>query len=64
MVPSATAWFASSNQLGLIVGPVLGGLLYELGPATVYGLAVAFWCIGARFIFLIHMERCRARASR
>jgi MFS family permease len=56
VVPSATAWFASSNQLGVIVGPVLGGLLYELGPGTVYGLAVAFWCIGASFIFLIHME--------
>ncbi len=34
---------------------MLGGLLYELGPGTVYGLAVAFWCIGASFIFLIHM---------
>jgi MFS family permease len=56
VVPSATAWFASSNQLGVIVGPVLGGLLYDLGPATVYGLAVAFWCLGASFIFLIHME--------
>jgi MFS family permease len=56
VVPSATAWFASSNQLGAIVGPVLGGLLYGLGPGTVYGLAVAFWCLGASFIFLIHME--------
>ncbi len=57
VVPAATAWFASSNQLGVIVGPILGGLLYDLGPGTVYGLAVAFWCIGASFIFLIHMER-------
>ncbi|MBX9776388.1 MAG: MFS transporter [Xanthobacteraceae bacterium] len=56
VVPSATAWFASSNQIGLIVGPILGGVLYELGPGTVYGLAVAFWFIGASFIFLIHME--------
>jgi MFS family permease len=56
VVPSATAWFASSNQLGVIVGPVLGGFLYELGPGTVYGLAVSFWLIGASFIFLIHME--------
>jgi MFS family permease len=56
VVPSATAWFASSNQIGLIVGPVLGGLLYGLGPGTVYGLAVSFWCFGASFIFLIHME--------
>ena len=61
VVPSATAWFASANQLGQIVGPVLGGLLYELGPATVYGLAIAFWCVGASFIFLIHMETRAAR---
>jgi MFS family permease len=57
VVPSATAWFASSNQLGVIIGPVLGGFLYGLGPGTVYGLAAAFWCLGASFIFLIAMER-------
>jgi MFS family permease len=56
VVPSATAWFATSNQVGLIVGPVLGGFLYELGPGVVYGLAVSFWLIGASFIFLIQME--------
>jgi MFS family permease len=56
VVPSATAWFASSNQIGVIVGPILGGLLYELGAGTVYWLAVSFWLIGASFIFLIHME--------
>jgi MFS family permease len=64
VVPSATAWFASSNQLGLIVGPVLGGLLYDLGPGLVYGLAVAFWCIGASFIFLIHMENVPRASER
>jgi MFS family permease len=56
VVPSATAWFASSNQVGLIVGPILGGLLYELGPGNVYGLAAVLWCIGASFIFLIQMK--------
>jgi MFS family permease len=56
VVPSATAWFATSNQVGLIVGPILGGVLYELGPGMVYGLAVSFWLIGASFIFLIQME--------
>ena len=47
MVPSATAWFVSANQIGQIVGPILGGLLYELGPAAVYGIAIALWCLGA-----------------
>ena len=27
LVPSATAWFATANQAGQIVGPVVGGLL-------------------------------------
>jgi MFS family permease len=62
VVPAATAWFASSNQVGLIVGPVFGGLLYGLGPATVYGLAAAFWLIGASIILMIKMEQVR-RAS-
>jgi len=61
-VPSATAWFVSANQIGTIAGPILGGVLYELGPATVYGIAIAFWCIGAAFIFMIRMAPV-ARAS-
>ena len=57
VVPAATAWFASSNQLGQIVGPVVGGLLYGFGGATVvYGAAIALWCVGAAFIVLIRME--------
>ena len=57
LVPAATAWFASANQAGQIVGPVLGGLLYALGPAVVYGFAIGLWCIGAAFIFMMRMER-------
>ena len=56
IVPSATAWFVSANQIGMIAGPVLGGLLYGLGPATVYGIAIALWCVAAAFIFMIRME--------
>ena len=63
LVPAATAWFASANQAGQIVGPVLGGLLYGLGPAAVYGTAIALWCIGAASSAMIEMERV-PRASR
>src|SRR6185436_6849057 len=42
---------------GQIGGPVLGGLLYELGPATVYGVAIGLWAIGAAFIAMMRMER-------
>jgi MFS family permease len=57
LVPAATAWFASANQAGQIVGPVLGGLLYGLGPAVVYGLAIGLWMVGAAFIAMMRMER-------
>ncbi len=57
LVPAATAWFATANQAGAIVGPVLGGLLYGLGPDVVYSTAIGLWCIGASFIFMMTMER-------
>ena len=57
VVPSATAWFVSTNQIGQIGGPILGGVLYALaGPETVYGVAVSLWCVGAAFIFTIRMQ--------
>ena len=61
-VPSATAYFASANQAGAIIGPLLGGFLYEFGPLTVYGSAIGLWVVGACFIFMIRMERA-PRAS-
>ena len=48
VVPSAMAWFASANQTGQIVGPALGGVLYLLGPTTVYGVTIVLWGLGAR----------------
>jgi hypothetical protein len=57
LVPAATAWFASANQAGQIVGPVLGGLLYGLGAAVVYGVAIGLWIVGAAFIAMMRMER-------
>jgi len=57
LVPAATAWFTSANQAGQIVGPILGGLLYALGPAAVYGTAIVLWAVGACFIGMIKMER-------
>ena len=46
VVPRAMAWFASANQTGQIVGPALGGVLYLLGPTTVYGLTIVLWGLG------------------
>jgi MFS family permease len=62
IVPSATAWFVSTNQIGQIAGPILGGVLYYFGPEVVYGVAIVLWVLGAALIFLIRMEHVpRAR---
>jgi MFS family permease len=50
IVPQATAYFATANQAGFLYG------LFGLGPVTVYGIAIALWCVGAFFIFLMQME--------
>ena len=63
LVPAATAWFTSANQAGQIVGPVLGGVLYALGPAAVYGTTIALWAVGACFIAMIRMERAPRSAE-
>jgi MFS family permease len=55
LVPSATAWFASANQTGQIVGPSLGGVLYILGPATVYSITIALWAIGGVMLAFMRM---------
>ena len=56
-VPSAMAWFSSANQTGQIAGPALGGVLYLLGPGTVYGITIAMWGIGAVMLALMRMTR-------
>ncbi len=43
-----------------------GGLLYGLyglGPAVVYGAAIALWCIGAAFLAMMRMERAPRSAE-
>ena len=56
VVPSAMAWFASANQTGQIVGPALGGVLYLLGPTTVYGVTIVLWGLGGFMLALMRVE--------
>jgi MFS family permease len=57
VVPSAMAWFSSANQTGQIAGPALGGVLYLLGPGTVYGITIAMWCLGGVMLAAMRMAR-------
>jgi MFS family permease len=59
MVQQATAWSASANQAAQIVGPALGGLLYALGPATVYATGAAGLLTAGLLIRLIRIDRTR-----
>ncbi len=36
--PNAVAWNAQANQISVVTGPALGGVLYGFGAETVYGL--------------------------
>jgi MFS family permease len=56
VLSSAMAWFASANQTGQIVGPALGGVLYLLGPTTVYGVTIALWALGGFMLVLMRVE--------
>jgi len=47
------AWNASSWQTASIVGPVAGGLLYGLGPAVAYSVALVFMMAAALLVFTI-----------
>jgi MFS family permease len=56
VLSSAMAWFASANQTGQIVGPALGGVLYLLGPTTVYGVTIVLWGLGGFMLSLMRFE--------
>ena len=53
MLPRAIASVTSAGQTARIVGPALGGVLYTLGPTTVYSLVVALYVVGATLIALV-----------
>src|ERR1700756_2205131 len=51
--PSAVAWSSMSWLLATIGGPALGGLLYALGPADVYGATAVALLAGASAALLL-----------
>jgi len=57
-LPQAIAWNASVYRIAVILGPALGGFLYDLGPATNYSIC---FCL---YVFtLIAMWNLRIRAQ-
>ena len=52
-LPNAVAWNSSAWQTAGVVGPVVGGLLYGLGPLVPYVTGVVFLLMAATAIFLV-----------
>jgi MFS family permease len=52
-LPNAVAWNSSAWQTAGVVGPVVGGLLYGLGPLVPYGTGVVLLLTAATAIFLV-----------
>jgi MFS family permease len=48
--PNAIAWGSIIWDVAVIGGPLLGGLLYLLGPLVVYGSGAAFFVLAAAFM--------------
>jgi MFS family permease len=57
LLPRAAAWSASANQTASVVGPALGGLLYALGPTTVYTGNCGLFLVASLLVALIRIER-------
>ena len=57
LIPTAAAWSASANQTASIVGPALGGLLYMLGPTSVYATAGLLFFAASSFMAAIRSDR-------
>jgi MFS family permease len=56
-IPRAVASVTSAGQAARIAGPALGGLLYALGPATVYTTVAVLFVLGAALVGAVRDER-------
>ncbi len=59
----AVAGSASANQLAIITGPALGGLIYAAGPAVVYAAAGALFLGAGVLVSLIRAAPTRAAGA-
>jgi hypothetical protein len=53
LVTRAVGGWTSANQVAIISGPALGGLLYAVSPVAVAGLCVLFFCASITLVSFI-----------
>lgn len=56
LLPRAVAAWTSANQVAVISGPALGGLLYAVMPVTVSALCVVFFMTSVTLVSLIRIK--------
>ena len=61
--PRAVALNSTLYQVSVIVGPAIGGLLFLLGPAAVFGACLAMFVLAVSLGLSIHPRRSAAGAS-
>lgn len=57
ILPQAISLSTTAGQTSQILGPSLGGLLFSIGPAVVYGTAVVALLVASILTYLIKVER-------
>ena len=61
LIPNAAALAASANQTASIIGPAVGGLLYAIGPTTVYAVVALLFFAASSLMAAIRIVRPPAR---
>jgi MFS family permease len=56
LIPRAVAAWTSANQVAVICGPALGGLIYVASPLIVAAVCVLFFSIAITFVSLIRIK--------
>jgi MFS family permease len=53
VLPTAIAWNSIGWQVGAVLGPVVGGLAYDVSPPLPYALAAGLFAVSLAALFLI-----------
>jgi MFS family permease len=57
MIPRAVAAWTSANQIAVISGPALGGLIYTVSPVLVGGFCLVFFTTSVALISFVKLNR-------
>jgi MFS family permease len=62
-LPQAIAWNASAYRIAVILGPAVGGFLYDFGPAANYSLCLAIYIFTVIGMWNIRLRATKGRPS-